>query len=79
MIETFIRFPFYSNIIIAILLVTGIYGMLTLKKSFFPEVKPKIITVSVIYPGASPKEIEEGVTARIEEAIQSIVGIKEVR
>ena len=35
-------------------------------KSFFPELTPNKIYVSVSYPGASPEEIEEGITTRIE-------------
>jgi multidrug efflux pump subunit AcrB len=34
--------------------------------------------VNVFYPGASPKEMEEGITARIEEAVRGLVGIKEI-
>ncbi len=49
-----------------------------MKKSFFPEISEKEIFVTVFYPGASPKEMEEGVTIRVEEAIRGIVGIKEV-
>lgn len=48
------------------------------KKSFFPEFSSRFITVSVSYPGASPKEMEEGITTRIEEAVRGIVGIKEI-
>lgn len=49
-----------------------------MKKSFFPERKSRFITVQVFYPGASPKEMEEGITVRIEEAVRGIVGIKEI-
>jgi multidrug efflux pump subunit AcrB len=38
----------------------------------------RMLSVSVYYPGASPVEMEEGVTSRIEEAIRGIVGIKEI-
>jgi len=49
-----------------------------MKKSFFPEMAEKDVFVTVFYPGASPKEMEEGITIRVEEAIRGIVGIKEV-
>lgn len=78
LVSVFIRFPFYANIIIAFLLIGGTIGLLNMKKSFFPEFTTRIIVVSIAYPGASPKEMEEGITTRIEEAIRSIVGIKEV-
>ncbi len=54
----------------------GGLGLVTMKKSFFPERSTTDIVVNVVYPGASPKEMEEGVTIRVEEAIRGIVGIK---
>ena len=47
-------------------------------KSFFPELPPNKIYVNVSYPGASPQEIEEGITTRVEESLNGIEGIKEV-
>ncbi len=77
LIQQFVQFPFYANIIIAVLLIGGIFGYLSMKKSFFPERTSREITISVFYPGASPEQMEEGVTTRIEQAIRGIVGIKE--
>jgi multidrug efflux pump subunit AcrB len=51
--------------------------LLSLKKSFFPERASRFINITVTYPGASPKEMEEAITTRIEEAIRGLVGIKE--
>jgi len=73
---TFIKYPFYANLIIAVLLLAGGFGLMNMKKSFFPERSTTEIVVSVVYPGASPKEMEEGVTMRVEEALRGIVGIK---
>jgi len=77
LVSQFVKFPFYANLIIASLLLAGGISIMTMKKSFFPEVKSRYIYVRVFYPGASPLEMEEGVTTRIEEAIRGIVGIKE--
>lgn len=78
LVATFIQFPFYSNLIVFTLLLGGIIGILSMKKSFFPEMRSRDIYVSVAYPGASPKEMEEGITARIEEAVRGLIGIKEI-
>lgn len=78
LISQFVKYPFYANLIIAFLLLAGGMSMLTMKKSFFPERTSRNIFVSVFYPGASPVEMEEGVTSRIEEAIRGIVGVKEI-
>lgn len=77
-ITQFIKFPFYANMIIAILILGGAVSFVNLKKSFFPERSERFINVSVYYPGASPKEMEEGITSRVEEAIRSLVGIKRI-
>ncbi len=78
LITTFIKFPFYSNLIVLFLVVAGVIGLLNMNKSFFPERSNRDIVISMVYPGASPKEMEEGITTRIEEAIRSIVGILEM-
>ncbi|MBE0640156.1 MAG: efflux RND transporter permease subunit, partial [Bacteroidales bacterium] len=77
-IEYFIRYPFYANMIIALVIVGGIFSFMGLKKSFFPERSETFINISVFYPGASPKEMEEGITARIEEAVRGLIGIKRI-
>lgn len=77
-ITPFVKFPFYANIIIAFIILIGGFSLMSMKKSFFPETKSRIIIVTVAYPGASPKEMEEGITTRIEEALRGIVGIKEM-
>ncbi|MCF8224898.1 MAG: efflux RND transporter permease subunit [Bacteroidales bacterium] len=77
-IERVVEFPIYANLLIAVVLLAGGISLISLKKSFFPEMESRYISVSVYYPGASPVEMEEGVTSRIEEAIRGIVGIKEI-
>ena len=78
LIATFIKFPFYANIILFIILVIGGISFVSMNRSFFPDRSERYIDVSVFNPGASPKEMEEGVTVRIEEALRGIAGIKEV-
>lgn len=78
LISVFIRFPFYANIILFIILGIGAFSFVSMNRSFFPERTERYINVSVFYPGASPKEMEEGITIRVEEALRGIAGIKEV-
>ncbi|NQU88663.1 MAG: efflux RND transporter permease subunit [Mariniphaga sp.] len=78
LVELFVRFPFYANLVIVFLLIVGGLSMVTMKKSFFPERPSRMLFVSVMYPGASPIEMEEGVTSRIEEAVRAIPGIYEI-
>ncbi|NOR75368.1 MAG: MMPL family transporter [Draconibacterium sp.] len=78
LVEIFVRFPFYANLTIVFLLIVGGLSMYTMKKSFFPERPSRMLFVRVAYPGASPVEMEEGVTSRIEEAVRAIPGIYEI-
>jgi len=73
-----VKYPVYANIIIAVIVLVGGFSLMNMKRSFFPEMTSRIIQISVAYPGASPKEMEEGITTRIEEALRGIVGIKEI-
>lgn len=77
-IEKFVEYPVYANIIIAIAVLAGVYSMTNMNKAFFPETESRYLSVSVFYPGASPVEMEEGVTSRIEEAVRGLIGIKEI-
>jgi multidrug efflux pump subunit AcrB len=77
-VSAFVKYPFYANLIVAVLLFAGIFSMTSMKKSFFPERKTTTIMVNVAYPGASPKEMEEGITTRVEEALRGLIGIKEI-
>jgi len=77
-IEKFVEYPVYANIVIVVVVLLGIFSYTSMNKSFFPETESRIISISVFYPGASPVEMEEGVTSRIEEAVRGLIGIKEI-
>ncbi len=77
-VEVFVKFPFYANLILLIFIIIGGLSLGSMKKSFFPERQSHILRVRVYYPGASPVEMEEGVTSRIEEAVRAIPGIYEI-
>ena len=76
-IAFFVKYPIWTNAIIVVTAVAGIISMLTMNHSFFPELKPNMIYVTVAYPGASPEEIEEGIVTKVEESLKGIEGIKE--
>tara|TARA_Y100000385_G_scaffold213765_1_gene222188 strand:+ start:2215 stop:5538 length:3324 start_codon:yes stop_codon:yes gene_type:complete len=78
LIAYFIKYPIYANAIIIITAIAGIFSLIMMPKSFFPELSPNKIYINVSYPGASPEEIEEGITTRIEESLNGIEGIEEI-
>ena len=58
------------------IMLIGLIGLLQLKTTFFPEQENRTITINTIFPGASPAEMEEGVTSKIEENLVGIKGVK---
>lgn len=77
-ISYFIKFPVAVNVMILAFLVFGIIGIFSMKSSFFPLTDSNQIQISLIYPGASPAEIEEGVVLKIEDNLKGIVGIDRI-
>jgi multidrug efflux pump subunit AcrB len=78
LIKYFIKYPIASNVIMLLIIVFGTMGLSNLRKTFFPERTSKLITVQAVYPGASPLEIEQMVTLKIEDNLDGITGIKRV-
>ena len=78
LIAYFIKYPIYANAVIIITAIAGILSLAMMPKSFFPELSPNKIYINVSYPGASPEEIEEGITTRIEESLNGIEGVEEI-
>ena len=67
-----------ANLLMFLIIGGGIWGLIVVKKESFPEFNFGQLTVSVPYLGAAPQEVEEGVVVKIEEAIESIQGIRRV-
>jgi multidrug efflux pump subunit AcrB len=67
-----------ANLIMAVLLVGGLYMGFNIKQEVFPEFSLDIVNISIAYPGASPEEVETGILLAIEEAIQDLEGIDEI-
>jgi len=77
-IDWFARNHVAANLLMAILLLGGIYSAFTIKKEVQPAIEVDVITVGVPFLGATPEDVEEGVLIKIEEAVQDIEGIKEM-
>ncbi len=68
-----------ANVLMLILIVGGIVTLASgIKQEVFPEVELDVVSISVIYPGASPAEVEQAVVLAVEEAVRGIDGVKKV-
>ena len=68
-LEFFTRNAVAANLMMALLLLGGYLAARSLTAQVFPTIDPGVLTVSVAYPGATPSEVEEGITRRVEEAL----------
>ena len=78
LIDWFIRNPVAANLLMVVLLVGGALSAVNLQRQVFPTISPGTVVVTVPFPGATPAEVEEGVTRRVEEAVLGIDGVKRV-
>ena len=67
------------NLLMLVLLVGGLFMAGQIKKEVFPDFALDEVRVSVAYPGASPEEVEQGIVLAVEEAIDGVEGIDEIR
>lgn len=68
-----------ANLLMVLMIAMGALTLIGVKQEVFPEFDAETVVVRVPYPGAAPEEVEEGVVVRIEERIQDLEGIKEIR
>lgn len=66
------------NVLMLALMVIGALSLSQMRREVFPEFELEVVMVSVPYPGATPKDCEEAICQKVEEAIRSINGIKKV-
>jgi len=77
--ELSIQRPIFTTMVISALVVFGVISYRAIGVSLFPDVDFPIVTVTVAYEGADPETVETEVTDTIEEAVNTIGGIKSLR
>jgi hydrophobic/amphiphilic exporter-1 (mainly G- bacteria), HAE1 family len=73
----FVR-PIAIVVIVSLLSFVGIFEYSTMKYELTPPMTAPYLTIQTIYPGASPKEVEDQVTKKIEDAISGVSHVKHV-
>src|SRR5215475_1992590 len=77
--EICVRRPVFATMLIMTLMVLGVFSYNRLTVERFPRVEFPTITVTTRLPGAAPQEVETEITDKIEEAVNTISGIDELR
>lgn len=78
LIRHFVRYPVLSNAIYLAVMLFGLLAFSQIRTTFFPDIPPNFIYVTATWPGASPEELEEGVTLKIEDKLKGVTGIDRV-
>ena len=78
-ITWFIKNPIAGNLLMVLLIIGGFASIPKLDKQFFPTPEINQIQIRMEFRGASPSEVEEQISVRIEEAIHDLNGIEELR
>ena len=73
-----IKRPVITIVTMLALAVFGLFALFKLQTDEFPEIAPPVVTVGLVYPGASPDGVEREILDPVEEAISSISGVKRV-
>ena len=79
LIKLSIKRPSVLIVMLTLLLLGGFYSYKLLNYELIPKFEVNVVTISTIYPGASPSEVESTVTKRIEDAVSALENIKKIQ
>lgn len=79
MIEFFVKNKVTTIMLVLVFVVLGIFSYSNILIEKFPKVNYPIVTVSVVYPGATPLEVETLVVKKVEDAVAEISEIKKIK
>lgn len=73
-----IRQPVFATMMMAALAVLGLTSYRALKVDLFPDIEFPVVTITTRYAGASPETVERDVTKKIEEAVNTVEGVRHI-
>jgi len=71
-----VKRPTLVVVIFSILVLLGVVGYTTLTYELLPKISSPVITITTIYPGAGPTEVETSVTKKIEDAVSDLENLE---
>ncbi|MGC2238996.1 MAG: efflux RND transporter permease subunit [Pyrinomonadaceae bacterium] len=77
--EVCVKRPVFATMLVLSLVTVGLFSFFSLGVDLFPKIDFPTITITVVNPGASPQEMETEITEKVEEAVNTISGIDELR
>ena len=74
-----IKKPIYVIVLFLVVAILGYLGYSSMKAELMPKFTPPSLNVQVIYPGASPTEVESSLTVKLEDVLSSMSGVESMR
>ena len=74
---SFARNVVFANILLLFIFFGGYLAIRNMSRETFPDIELDMVRVAVPWPGADPEEVEEGISRRIEEALDGLEGVRE--
>lgn len=68
----------FANLLMSILIIVGVAAVFQIRSELLPQFALDRVSVGVVWEGASPEEVEEGVCIKIEEALTGVEGVKKL-
>lgn len=78
LVSYFIKYNISGDVLLVVVAIFGIFGLNSMRSTFFPESDTKLIAIRTTYPGASPEEIEEGIILKIEDNLTGTTGVDRI-
>ena len=76
MTGAFLKRPVFAIVCSIVILIGGLVALPTLPIAQYPQIAPPVVTVTAIYTGASPQAVESQVTTQIEQAVNTVEGLR---
>ena len=77
-IQYFVKYPISADVLLLLIAIIGTLSAINISRSQFPRVESREIAIETSFIGASPSEVEKGITIKIEQEIDGLEGIKKV-
>src|SRR5690554_2630081 len=77
-ISFFARHRVAANLVMLVMLVGGVLALTRMNTQFFPTFALDIVSVRVVWSGASAEDVERGITSPLEQRLRSVDGLKKM-
>ena len=79
MLRYFVEHPTAANLVMVLFIAVGLISAASVKRETFPVIPADKVEVRVVYPGARAEEVEQAICRRIEDALEKVKDVDELR